>query len=477
MRLLDERRKIRMLYILLIGITTISVIATSYLFFLLWHEETPQFKVDMRVMLLIFVYLFTIYTQIKLRHISIASTQIVLLALVLASWMGWQWGVSTPQGILLFGLVITLAGILFPSKIAAYFLALTCITMVILFHLEYVGLHHVETSWKTLKTCPLDVLLYIASLTLIGCISLFSNREIEKGDHKQTQYIALLKKERDSLEEVVRERTRDLQQTYAEFKQIQKEKYIQINNLATLGRLTTGLIHDMVDALHFASFTLSYAKKNGVRKKDLHYTLKGLHHLASLIDSARKQIKHEEQTATFNLFEEIEKACLFLQFQFYTHKTSHYINIDKNVFIIGNQAKFHQCVTNLVSNAIEAYDDVPNKPMAEKIVRIFAKIFAKKLHIEIQDFANGISIKNKKNIFQPFFTTKKASIGTGIGLTTVKESIEQSFHGSIHFITKPQKGTRFILSIPQTHYVLRQKNNQRSTQLDSQYTDRKILRV
>lgn len=80
-------------------------------------------------------------------------------------------------------------------------------------------------------------------------------------------------------------------------------------------------------------------------------------------------------------------------------------------------------------------------------IKIKAKVEGNYSRIEIQDFGGGIADDLKKNIFQPYFTTKTA--GMGLGLAMVK-SIIQSFNGHISFESQIGKGTSFIIRIPLT---------------------------
>ena len=67
------------------------------------------------------------------------------------------------------------------------------------------------------------------------------------------------------------------------------------------------------------------------------------------------------------------------------------------------------------------------------------------VEISIRDTGCGISNKNIKNIFQPFFTTKPN--GTGLGLSIIKDIIDQH-KASIRVQSEQGKGTEFIIRFP-----------------------------
>ena len=60
----------------------------------------------------------------------------------------------------------------------------------------------------------------------------------------------------------------------------------------------------------------------------------------------------------------------------------------------------------------------------------------------------GMSAEVKQQIFNPFFTTKPVGKGTGLGLTISSKIIEQH-SGNIELISQENKGTKFIITIPQ----------------------------
>ena len=65
----------------------------------------------------------------------------------------------------------------------------------------------------------------------------------------------------------------------------------------------------------------------------------------------------------------------------------------------------------------------------------------------MQDNAGGISKENIEKIFEPYFTTKHKSRGTGLGLFMSKMICEQGLHGTLDVKSK-KKTTTFSIKIP-----------------------------
>ena len=97
-------------------------------------------------------------------------------------------------------------------------------------------------------------------------------------------------------------------------------------------------------------------------------------------------------------------------------------------------------VTNLVTNATQALENVKNKKIEVTVSEENEQVI-----ISIADNGKGISTEDRIKIFEPKFTTK--SSGMGLGLAMVKNIIE-AYNGSITFTTQLDKGTIFKIILP-----------------------------
>jgi signal transduction histidine kinase len=67
--------------------------------------------------------------------------------------------------------------------------------------------------------------------------------------------------------------------------------------------------------------------------------------------------------------------------------------------------------------------------------------------VSVSDNGPGIPSSIKDKIFQPFFTTKPTGSGTGLGLS-LSYDIVKAHGGEISVVSKEEKGTEFIITIP-----------------------------
>ncbi len=98
---------------------------------------------------------------------------------------------------------------------------------------------------------------------------------------------------------------------------------------------------------------------------------------------------------------------------------------------------FESILHNLLNNSLQH---------GATTVKITLNITNKKhLYLDLQDNGEGISIANQANIFTPFFTTKRETGGTGLGLDIVT-SLLKVWHGSIR-LEKSTMGALFCLKL------------------------------
>src|SRR5258708_34441338 len=78
------------------------------------------------------------------------------------------------------------------------------------------------------------------------------------------------------------------------------------------------------------------------------------------------------------------------------------------------------------------------------------KSLGNKVEIRIRDNGTGIPLAVKEKMFNPFFTTKPAGEGTGLGLSMSHDIVVKQHGGKIDVDTKPAAFTEFIITLPRT---------------------------
>ena len=105
---------------------------------------------------------------------------------------------------------------------------------------------------------------------------------------------------------------------------------------------------------------------------------------------------------------------------------------------------------NLINNAFYAVSEKEKQANSnyDPTVSINTKKVDDKIEIRVKDNGNGIPQKVLDKIFQPFFTTKPAGQGTGLGLSLSYDIITKTHGGEFNVETKEGEGTTFIVCLP-----------------------------
>ena len=133
----------------------------------------------------------------------------------------------------------------------------------------------------------------------------------------------------------------------------------------------------------------------------------------------------------------IEGALFFASQELKYQNIELRLNLPNNLpRVKGSRSQFEEIFLNLIVNA---YHAMPNGG----ILTIEGKQVGNSIEISVSDTGIGIPKSEHKNIFKPFYTTKKKT-GTGLGLHIVKTLTEQNC-GEIHVKSELGKGTMFAI--------------------------------
>jgi signal transduction histidine kinase len=110
--------------------------------------------------------------------------------------------------------------------------------------------------------------------------------------------------------------------------------------------------------------------------------------------------------------------------------------------IIGDSHHLKQTFFNLINNACQA---MKGEGMLFLRVHSFSKNGSSCIKVEVEDTGKGIDPENLHNIFNPFFSTKEASLGLGLPMV---HRIITSHRGQIEVDNHPGKGVNFIITLP-----------------------------
>ena len=177
-----------------------------------------------------------------------------------------------------------------------------------------------------------------------------------------------------------------------------------------------------------------------------------IQHMSKTIDDFRDFIKNDNKKEIFNLLEVINNTINILNATLKSNHINLILNLDNTISYDGYPNQLSQVILNIVNNAKDALQE---KNQNDKQIEIKTTKNETTIKIEISDNAGGINEEIKNKIFDPYFTTKHQSKGTGLGLYICANLIKKDFAGLIYaenikatINETSYKGTKFVIELP-----------------------------
>lgn len=473
----DFNRRKFILNILLTG----SLFFTAVIFVVLLHARLISYGPTFRgssplIAFATFVFFLVLYFLSRKGFFVAVSYILIVFFFLTSTYAVYSWGIDIPQGLLTYVLVIVMAGVLISTRFAFVATLIISFTLLLLAYLQNNFITHPDLYWKKEMLKMEDAIVIVVTFAVIAAVSWLSNREIEKSLRRARKSEADLKKERNLLEIKVEERTKEL-------KKAQAEKMSQLYRFANFGRLAGGIIHDLTTPLSVVSINLERLRgentfaggnltlkdeenKKQNRKEELvdaksflERAVDAAKRMSNFIQIAREQIQKQDVNTSFSLGGEIHQAIQMLDRRSKEKDVEISFDETEPVEIYGNPMKLHQLITNLLSNAIDAYNGRESKESEKQKNKILV-VCRKKNNIAVlivRDWGGGILDSHIDKIFEPFFTTKHPKKGIGIGLSISKDIVEKDFKGEIRVESKEGQGSIFTVEFPLINPVTRKQ--------------------
>jgi len=240
----------------------------------------------------------------------------------------------------------------------------------------------------------------------------------------------------------------------------EKEKLLfQQSKLSAMGEMIGNIAHQWRQPLSVISSSTSAIKlheEEGFYSKEeiidfIEVILNSTKYLSNTIDDFRNFYKEDSVKSNFDVKQAINSSLNLIKTELVKHNIELVFVNDDNFEIKGIRNQFLQVMMNILINAKDAFIE-----KEQDLKLIFINLYEEegKKIIEIYDNAGGINENVIAHVFEPYFTTKHKSVGTGIGLYMSEEIITKGLNGEIfvsnkNFVYKNQKfiGAEFRIII------------------------------
>ena len=308
----------------------------------------------------------------------------------------------------------------------------------------------------------------------------FSDRQIELVQTFADQAVIAIENAR--LFSQVQDRTRELSKSLDELRTAQ-DRLVQTEKLASLGQLTAGIAHEIKNPLNFVN---NFSALSGELIDELNEVLTS----ATLDDKTREEIEELTHMLKGNLEKVVQHGkradSIVKNMLLHSREGSgehrpvdinaiveeslnlayHGARAERSGFNITLQRNldpdagmidlYPQEITrvflNLISNGF--YAATKRKETGEggfePTLSATTKNLGNQVEIRIRDNGTGIPLEVKEKMFNPFFTTKPAGEGTGLGLSMSHDIVVKQHGGKIDVDTEPGVFTEFIITLPRT---------------------------
>jgi PAS domain S-box-containing protein len=240
-----------------------------------------------------------------------------------------------------------------------------------------------------------------------------------------------------------------------------KAQLQQAQKMEAIGNLAGGIAHDFNNILSSIFGYTELALEDAQPGSDIAHSLQEVYAAGKRARDLVRQIlafarQADEEARPIKVDRIIEEVLGFIRASIPTT-----IKIEKRLhsdaLIMGNSTQVHQLLMNLCTNAAQAMEDeggvlevdLENITMGSAAASQTGLPPGNCIQIKVSDTGPGIPEEHLAAVFEPYFTTKGPSEGTGLGLAVV-HGIVESYGGKISVDSKLGRGTVFTIHIPVT---------------------------
>ncbi|MEI6207779.1 MAG: PAS domain S-box protein [Desulfuromonadales bacterium] len=259
-------------------------------------------------------------------------------------------------------------------------------------------------------------------------------------------------------------------------------RLIHANKMSSLGMLVSGMAHEINNPNNFIMFNsgmladiwndadrilndyfrkygefslggLPYPEVGTAASKLIAGINEGSQRIKIIVDDLKDFSRQDtlETNREMDVNEAVLKAAAILTPHIKTHTVNFHMHLQESIpRNVGNVHKFEQVIINLLMNALQS---LPDKQCGVTVSTAMKD--ENTIIVVIKDEGGGMTGETMARLAEPFFTTKNASAGTGLGLF-ISKSLLTTLNGNLRFESEPGTGTSAIIELPIRHKDINQ---------------------
>ena len=239
----------------------------------------------------------------------------------------------------------------------------------------------------------------------------------------------------------------------AEREEMQRQLY-QSSKMASIGELSAGVAHEINNPLNgIINFAQLLKDEETPRSEFERQMIDGIIDEGERIAKIVRGLLTFARADTYELTQAHFADCIKTSIalfgrQFEKDGITVEIDLEKDLPLVrADVSRLRQVVVNMISNAHHALKAKPADSVERKLFKITARRAGDNI-VRVEFYDNGVGIKREDlgKVFDPFFTTRRETGGTGLGLS-VSFGIIRDFGGTINVESEEGKFTRFIVEL------------------------------
>ncbi len=238
--------------------------------------------------------------------------------------------------------------------------------------------------------------------------------------------------------------------TFAQFRDLTsyhelQQQVIQSEKLSAIGKLGTGLAHEIRNPLTSIIGLTQLLKENNNQNKYLEVITAELERMKSLVNqfvSLGKPVEVNKENC--DVCELVHNTVELMTSDARLHNCKiHFESYVSYCNLKIDKSQMKQVLINFIKNAFEAMPDGGRID-----IKLYSNLEQNKFHIDISDEGEGMTQEEIEHLGTPFFTTKKSGLGMGL---SVCFDIIKSHQGKIEIDSKKGYGTTIHMILPINH--------------------------